>query len=100
MEMVNKATMTQLESIQKSQINFLLNTIVGNKERKMLNSPMLSLLDKVEQGRSARADNLIGGYSYTSQFWDQQKIAQAAREYRRSKGETATPSYEDLEELR
>src|ERR1700761_5900055 len=100
MEMVNEATMRHLESIQKSQIDFLLNTIVDNEKRKMLNSPMLSLLDKVEQGQSARADNLIGGYSYTSQFWDQQKIAQVAKEYCRSMGNTTTPSYEDLEESR
>ncbi|KIK54207.1 hypothetical protein GYMLUDRAFT_249664 [Collybiopsis luxurians FD-317 M1] len=83
MEMVNEATMR-----------------LDNEERKMLNSPTLSLLDKVEQGRSARADDLIGGYSYTSQFWDQQKIAQVAKEYRRSMGNTTTPSYEDLEESR
>src|ERR1700761_4534520 len=100
MEMVNEATMRRLESIQKSRINFLLNTIVDNEERKTLNSPMLSLLDKVEQGRFARADDLIGGYSYTSQFWDQQKIAQVAKEYRKSMGNTNTPSYEDLEESR
>ncbi|KIK58920.1 hypothetical protein GYMLUDRAFT_245693, partial [Collybiopsis luxurians FD-317 M1] len=61
---------------------------------------MLSLLDKVEQGWSARADDLIGGYSYTSQFWDQQKIAQVAKEYCRSMGNTTTPDYEDLEESR
>ncbi|KIK52572.1 hypothetical protein GYMLUDRAFT_251068 [Collybiopsis luxurians FD-317 M1] len=54
----------------------------------------------MEQGQSARADDLIGGYSYTSQFWDQQKIAQVAKEYRRSMGNTITPSYEDLEESR
>ncbi|KIK66515.1 hypothetical protein GYMLUDRAFT_239453 [Collybiopsis luxurians FD-317 M1] len=91
--------MRHLESIQKSRIDFLLNTIVDNEKRRMLNSPTLSLLDKVEQGRSARADDLIGGYSYTSQFWDQQKIAQVAKEYCRSMGNTTTPSYEDLEEL-
>ncbi|KIK66503.1 hypothetical protein GYMLUDRAFT_239446 [Collybiopsis luxurians FD-317 M1] len=91
--------MRHLESIQKSRINFLLNTIVDNKERKTLNSPTLSLLDKVEQGQSARADDLIGGYNYRSQFWDQQKIAQVAKEYRKSMGNTNTPSYEDLEEL-
>src|SRR6201996_2751630 len=100
MEMVNEATMRRLESIRKSRIDFPLNTIVDNEERKMLNSPTLSLLDKVEQGRSARADDLIGGYSYTSQFRDQQKIAQVAKEYRRSMGNTTTPSYEDLEESR
>src|ERR1700761_1078323 len=100
MEMVNEATMRRLESIQKSRINFLLNTIVDNEERKTLNSPTLSLLDKVEQGQFVRADNLIGGYSYTSQFWDQQKIAQVAKEYCRSMGNTTTPSYEDLEESR
>ncbi|KIK51695.1 hypothetical protein GYMLUDRAFT_251832 [Collybiopsis luxurians FD-317 M1] len=61
---------------------------------------MLSLLDKVEQGQSVRADDLIGGYSYTSQFWDQQKIARVAKEYCRSMGNTTTPSYEDLEESR
>ena len=86
MEMVNEATINRLESIRKSQIDFPLNTIVDNNGRKTLNSPTLSLLDKVEQGRSARADDLIGGYSYTSQFQDQQKIAQAAKEYRRSMG--------------
>ncbi|KIK50835.1 hypothetical protein GYMLUDRAFT_252635 [Collybiopsis luxurians FD-317 M1] len=100
MEMVNEATMRRLESIRKSRIDFPLNTIVDNEERKTLNSPTLSLLDKVEQGQSARADDLIGGYSYTSQFWDQQKIAQVAKEYRRSMGNTTTPSYEDLEESR
>ncbi|KIK50056.1 hypothetical protein GYMLUDRAFT_253318 [Collybiopsis luxurians FD-317 M1] len=47
-----------------------------------------------------RADDLIGGYSYTSQFRDQQKIAQVAKEYCRSMGNTTTPSYEDLEESR
>ncbi|KIK66394.1 hypothetical protein GYMLUDRAFT_239351 [Collybiopsis luxurians FD-317 M1] len=73
---------------------------LDNEERKTLNSPTLSLLDKVEQGRSARADDLIGGYSYTSQFRDQQKIAQVAKEYHRSMGNTTTPSYEDLEESR
>ncbi|KIK50186.1 hypothetical protein GYMLUDRAFT_253202 [Collybiopsis luxurians FD-317 M1] len=56
--------------------------------------------NKVEQGQSTRADDLIGGYSYTSQFRDQQKIAQVAKEYRRSMGNTTTPSYEDLEESR
>ena len=39
MEMVNEATMRRLESIQKSRIDFLLNTIVDNEERKTLNSP-------------------------------------------------------------
>ena len=100
MAMINEATINCLKSIRKSRIDFPLNTIVDNDRRKTLNSPTLSLLDKVEQGRSVRADDLIGGYSYMSQFRDQQKIAQAAREYHRSKGETATPSYEDLEESR
>ncbi|KIK53661.1 hypothetical protein GYMLUDRAFT_250250 [Collybiopsis luxurians FD-317 M1] len=73
---------------------------VSRVNTKILNQFSAQYNNKVEQGRSARADNLIGGYSYTSQFRDQQKIAQVAKEYRRSMGNTTTPSYEDLEESR
>ena len=81
MEMVNQATNDCLESIQRSQINLPLVDNIDNKMRRMLNSPTISLLDKRENERVNRASDLTGGYSYTSQFHDQQRIAREAQEY-------------------
>ena len=84
MEIINEATINRLESIRKARVD----------------SPLDTKVDKVEQERSARAEDLTGGYSYTSQFQDQRKLANMAREYHRSRGITMTPNYDDLEESR
>ena len=80
-EMVNQATNDHLKSIQRSQIDLPLVDNIDNEMRRTLNSPTISLLDKRENERVNRASDLTGGYSYTSQFCDQQRIAQEVQEY-------------------
>ena len=68
--------------------------------RRTLNSPTISLLDKRENERVNRASDLTGGYSYTSQFCDQQRITQETQEYRDSHQISVTLSYKNLEASR